>query len=223
MIKKIISIVLVFCIISVFLCACKGEEDIRKDSYFAKLSMNDKCDYVENYLKTQYNVETTVDNVAKRSNGALGSEELYFAIAQFNETERIYCWVDDNGFIQDSHFINALSKDIQSMFDEKVVKIVENYTMICDVTLQNAPKATNWTADTIKEMLSQEDVNVSIRIFLNESQRNDVNEYLFKEIKDEFGFTKGTCYFYFVESEKEIEMSIDNLVNFDVSTDFGND
>lgn len=225
---KFVRTVLVFMCFSLFLgiggCGKKTDNSVstQDSDNFAKFTQEERIHFVEEYLKTQYGLETAISDVKKRQINSFSSEEMYYAIAKCEDDSRIFCWVDENGKISDSKFINDLQNPINSLFAEKVSKKLNNYQVICNCTL-NSPTDKIWSKNQLEQMLSSEDISISVRIFVEHDEKKVVEDLVNEAFDDAFSFATGNCYIYFVESAETITVSDIDLTNYDLHFEFKKD
>lgn len=225
---KFARMAVAFMCFSLFLgiCGCrKPTEDpapTQDSVQFARFSQDERVNFVGEYLKMQYGLETDISEVKKRHINSFSSEEMYYAIAKCEDGSRIYCWVSENGTILDSKFINDLQDPINRLFAEKVSNKLNNYRVICNCTL-NSPPSNIWHENQIEQMLSSEDISVSVRIFVEHDEKKVVEELVDDAFDESFSFASGSCYVYFVESTEADVVSNIDLTNYDLSFAFKKD
>ena len=217
--KKFICFALIICVLSTCLCGCGKEEDFRKNGYFAKLNFDDRCEFIEQYLQTEYSINAKVNDVTKRAISAMQSEDMYYAEAICENGDTILCWITDDGIITDGKFINDLFPDIDNFIVQKVYQITDSYDIYMQVTL-NQPAQKEWTKDNIQEMLSTEDITINIRMFMYESQRDVLDDYTVSSLTKALEFAKGSLYIYFLPDNSNVDTNKYDLEQFDMHLTF---
>jgi len=182
-------------------CACKKGNNTFN---FAKFAQEERISYVKEYLMKEYGISAEISEVKKRQINSFSSEEMYYAIARCEDESRIYCWINDNGQIFDSKFLVDLEEDINQLFVNIISKKIENFSALCRCTL-NSPTEKVWTSENIEQMLIEEDISVSIRIFVTETEKDIVERLVDNSFDGAFSFASGACYIYFVNDIKSIE------------------
>lgn len=227
--KKLLSVVLILMCFSwlIGLSGCEKKTGVHSSEQhssapFATYTQEEKINYVVDYLKTQYGLTTEISEIKKRQVNSFSSEEMYYAIAKYNENSRIYCWISDNGKISDSKFINDLQIPVNRLFSEKISDKLNDCQVICSCTL-NSPTEKTWTEDRVVQMLSTEDISVSVRIFVNNNEKEKAEVLVSNAFDGAFSFATGRCYIYFTESTETDFISGVDLTNYDLNFEFKKD
>ncbi len=220
MIRKIVKVA-AFCMCFSLLFGCAKGNKSRKqnEKVFSAMSQDRKRAYVADYLKERYGIETTILSVEKRQINSFSSEEDFFAIAKYNGTERIYCWISDEGVIADSKFVNDATDSINALFKQKIGNRLSAYKIDCKSTLHTPAKQT-WDQDSVEEMLAYDDISTSVRIFVEKSEKETATNAVDNKFNNIFAFTTGSCYIYFVDNLEEVDTSPEKLVNYDLKFEF---
>lgn len=221
---KFVRVAVVLMCFSLFtgICGCRKTTQKQDSVQFASLSQNQRINFVEEYLKAKYGLETDISEVEKKHINAFSSEQMYYAIAKCEDGARIYCWVDEKGAISDSKFLNDLQEPINRLFAEKISDKLTKYQVVCSCTLR-APASAVWQEDQIEQMLSGEDISVSVRIFVEHSEKTQAEELVKNRFDGLFSFASGNCYVYFVESAQADVISNTDLTKYDRSFAFEKD
>lgn len=183
---------------------------------FANYSQKEKINYIVDYLETQYGLTAEISEVIKRQINSFSSEDMYYAIAKYDENSRIYCWVNDEGEVWDSKFINDLQMPVNRLFTEKISGKLNDFKIVCSCTL-NSPSKKKWTESQIQQMLSSEDISVNLRIFVAADEKERAESQVDNAFGGAFSFASGKCYIYFVENTESIDQI--NLLNHDLCID----
>lgn len=197
----------------------RNEESSDIETYnvsFANYTQEEKISYVVDYLSTQYGVSAEVSEVIKRQINSFSSEKYYYTIAKCSDNSIIYCWIDDYGKIWDSKFINDLEVPITHLFSTKISDKLHNYIVISSCTL-NSPTEKTWSEDEVEEMLSTEDITVSIYVFIDEDEKETTKNEVDSKFDNAFSFVSGRCCIYYIDEPESIQ-DID-LANYDLSFD----
>ena len=222
--RKFARMAVVFMCFSLFsgICGCRKSAQKQDGIRFASFSQDQRINFVEQHLKTQYGLETDIAEVNKKQINAFQSEQLYYAIAKCEDGSRIYCWVDENGAISDSKFLNDLQEPINRLFADKISDKLSKCQVVCSCTLR-APASAVWQEDQIEQMLSGEDISVSVRIFVEHSEKTQAEELVKNRFDGLFSFASGNCYVYFVETAQADVISNTDLTKYDRSFAFEKD
>lgn len=198
------------------MCGCKKlKEDIPKEEpiKFATFTQEERAEYVENYLKEEYGLETEVGEVFRKQDGVFFLEDEYFAIARCKDEKRIHCWVTEEGKIMDSQFLNDLEEPIDKLFEEIIYEKLPNCKVIC-YSILNSPTEKTWNENEIKQMLATENIEIILHIFVDKNEKETVEELYENEFDGAFSFTNGACFIYMIEGEE-----MENIENMDWSMD----
>lgn len=211
-----------FCMCISFLlniCGCRtatGGDKKEEGLKFSQFSQVEKIEYVSGYIKDQYNIEVEISEVIKRQVSSMQSEEYYYAIAKCDDTSRIYCWIDDQGKITDSKFINDMSDQIHQLFEKKTAEYLNSYKLMCSCTL-NTPTEKKWDETKIEKMIAEEDITTVIRIFVSNNEKEKATQWADNNFNSTFDFAKGICYIYFVDDIEKVDMYNYDLTDFDMN------
>lgn len=219
---KIVKVVLVSVCLSLLLSlvGCgEGVEDLNSHSetnQIAKLTQEERKEYVKQFLYKKYGIEAVISDVKKRQINAFSSEENYFAIATCSDGTWIDCWVSENGQVWDSKFINDLQSSINEVFANLLSDQLENYQVYCGCTL-NSPTNNTWSEDMVEQMLLAEDISVSVRIFVDLKEKDKVIRLAESSFEDMFTFASGNGYIFFVDSIEDLALDEMDLTKYDIS------
>lgn len=207
---------LVATIILSCLCSCsnRAASESKYAIEFSSMGQSDRAEYVEDYIKGSYGVEATISNeIKKRDINSFSSEEYYYATAKLEDNNRIYCWIDDKGNIKDSYFILGMQDGITKLFSDILDESIEEHFEISSVTTLNNPSSAEYGKGKEEEMLREEDVSTSVRVYTNISERDNIEGIKLERL----GFTRGTLYVYYTNGENT------DLEDYNYMIGFGED
>lgn len=201
-------------------CGTIEENTGDHDMVFSKMTQEQKKDYVQDYLKNAYGLNSEIVNdIKKREINSFSSEEQYYAIAKLEDNKRVYCWVGDDGQILDSYFVLKMEKDIEKVFEDIVSDSISNFKISCITTL-NHPTDQSYPSDSVVSMLRTEDVTTSVRVFLDSSDRPVADQAISNRFDGKLDFTNGCLYVYYVDNLNEFDIGSADLTGFDASFEF---
>ena len=206
--KRLKRALFVVCCLLLLGCARKNDDSkLEKEMMnFAKFSQEQRKSYIARYLKEQYDITATISDVDRRPINSFTSEENYFALATCEDNTIIYCWVSNEGVVWDSKFVNDLSEDINQMFKTRLEKVLDDYKVYCECRLKS-PTEKKWSANELESMLKEEDIEISIHIFMDESESDQPIGLLETELSNQMQGMSGNGYIYFVENIENINPS----------------
>lgn len=198
---------------------CKKEskdvEPSQKVLNFSTLTPAEQTSFIEDYLKTKYGINSEIVGIRRNKKNYFLSDDTFFAIAKCDDGSSIDCWIDENGEISDSKFLNDLEESINQLFNDKIQGRFHNAQVICSCTL-NSPTDNEWTEESIEQMLSSEDITVKVRIFVDRTEADVANELVGTSFGGVFSFVSGDCYIYLVEDANSIENREIPLTQYDM-------
>lgn len=218
--KYILIVLAMFVLLTNTSCGTENRNTGDNNMMFSQMAQSEKKEYVQEFLKDTYgfNSEITAD-IKKREINSFSSEEQYYAIAKAEDNRRVYCWITDAGKISDSYFMLNIQDDIETFFKDIIGDTISDFKISCVTTL-NYPTEKTYDSSSIFTMLCTEPVTTSIRIFIENSEKDLIEKEIPSIVDEKMNFTDGCIYIYYVDNLMDFDIKDIDLANYDMSFDF---
>ncbi len=212
--KSLIMFLTMFCVIASLMSSCTLEDP---EITFSQYTQQERKDYTVKYLSDTYGLNASVkDDVKIQPTGAFTKGRYYLATAVTDENETIYCWIDEAGNIKDSRFVNGMNDEIVKVFETDISPEFSQCIVKCTATLKS-PASKEWTKDQAKQMLTEEEFFVSVKVFIDTEEKETAEALATEKFNGKFNFTSGMIYFYYMDDLTNETVAEQDLTDYDRS------
>lgn len=210
-ITKVIAVMSIFTlIISLFGCAGNKSDKIQSDTKFSQLSQAEKQNFVQAYIKENYNLDCQLTEIKQKQISAIENEENYSTVATINDEFWFSIWITPDEKIIDT----AFTYDLKDSVNEYIEKLLLDKGIKCKVIdrfVFEEPSTKVWRKNEIANMFETEKISNIIDLY---SVDKDIDD---DEIKTALQNFPGAVYIHDepLNSEKPDFDNYDKFIDLD--------